>query len=153
MATDTTSGKIKTFCNRLRSYANDAGTTLNDDKVNVYDFFAPVDAPLPHVVVRLGPSATDPDVGDLREVFEVDAEIIGRARMDEPRVNAIADLITQALVSFRDPATADLGLLAVQSVGRGILDFIDSPTDDERIGLTVTAECFAWPALLTDALT
>lgn len=153
MATDTTSGKVKTFCNRLRTYANDDGAKLNDDKVNVYDWFAPLDAPLPHVVVRLGPSTTDPDVGDVREIFELDAEIVGRARMDEPRVNTIADLVTQALVSFRDPATADLGLLAVMTVRRGLLEFVDSPTEDERIGLTVTAECFAWPALLADALT
>lgn len=151
--TASTSAQLKTFENRIRSYTTDASTAVNDYKAPIYVDFAPADAPLPHIILSKGFSSSDPDVGDLREVAELDVVVRGRARMDEPKVNALADIATQALLNYRSEGSSSHGLVSVLSVRRGRIDFADLPSVDEVIELPLVVEFFAWPTLFTDALT
>lgn len=151
--TDTTQAQLKLFGNRIRSYTNDAGERVNDHKAKVAIDFANPDDPALQIVVTKGVSETDPDVGDLREIGEVDIVIRGQSRKDAPTMHALADLVTQALVGYREPGTADHGLTVVTGVRRGTIDFAEDPTTDETIELPLVAEYYSWPTLLTDALT
>lgn len=150
---DTTLTQLKAFANRITSYVNDDSARVNDYSAKVYVDFAALDAALPHIIVSKGIGASDPEVGDLREQGEIDVVIRGRARADEPNVSALADLVIQALVSYREPGTSENGLLSVTSYRRGRIEFADSGTGDEVIELPLVFEFFAWPPLLSDALT
>lgn len=154
MATKSTDAQVKTFANQLRSFSNDAGEKLNALKVKVHEHFAPADADMPYVLVAKGDSSTDPDVGDLKEDFDLEATVVGRSRADEPKVNQAADLVEQALIAFRE-SSSDHGLTSVQSIRRGRLDFSEAigPKGEELIEVPVTAECYSWARRLTDALT
>ena len=151
--TDSTDTQLKLFANRIRSYVNDAGAKVGDSSAKVHLHLEPKDAPLPYILLAKGMGETDPDVGALREFGELDILIRGRAQQDEPIVNALADVVMQALVGYREPGTAEHGLTVVTDLRRGMLGFADTPTADEAIELPVVVAFYSWPALLTDALT
>jgi hypothetical protein len=145
MSTTTTDTQLKTVANRLRSYLA-SGAGVNSYSAKVYPWFAAPDAALPNIVLVKRASRSDPDFHHLREAFGVDAIITGRARKDEPLVNALADLVQTAFPMWTD---ATSGLLFYTGYDRGEMEYRTDDQGQELIELRVVVEFAMWPVLTT----
>lgn len=146
MSTASTDAILKTVANRIRSYTTPAGVGPNTHSAKVYLWFPAPDAAMPQVVLSKTASTSDPEFHHLRETFLVEALIRGRARMDEPAVNALADVVQSAFPTWCD-ATA--GLLLPLGLQRGPVEYVTDEKDQEIIELRLAIECAAWPTLST----
>lgn len=152
MSTDTTSLLEGSIANRVRSYVSPSSVSVNTLKAMVYVDMAAADAPFLYVVLRIGDAVSDDEYGGRRQKLALEAMCYGRSREDRVSINALADVVTQALLTFRE-SSADFGLTFFTGVHReGIVD-LPTPSAPEAIGLKLVLDGATWPAVLTDALT
>lgn len=146
MSTASTDAELKTIANRIRSYTTPAGVGVNTHSAKIYLWFPAPDAAMPYAVLSKTAMLSDPEFHHLRETFLVEVMIRGRARMDEPAVNALADVVQSAFPTWRD-ATA--GLLLPLGVQRGPVEYVTDEKEQELIELRLAIEMSAWPTLST----
>lgn len=149
MSTTSTDGMLQTARARLMAYtAPDASTKLTSlGNARVFLRRAPADGPFPLVVLTKENTTVHPEFAGYREDFELVAEVRGRGLDTSEVVDDIADLVTQAFLSWAD-SSVETGFTMTNSLRREPL-----PDDGIDIGVRVIAECFAYPRVLTDALT
>lgn len=149
MSSNGTVAQLKRIAARLREYSSPEGVKLASlSGCKVYERSAPSDALMPHVVVRKINSVTH---GQVRESFEIEAICSVRGRDAEQTASAMADIVIQALLSWRE-ASAAAGLSVGVDARRDQLDFTQSPADPAVRAERVLIECESWPKYLTSAL-
>lgn len=146
MSTASTDQALKTIANRIRSYSTPGGVNVNTHRAKVHLWFPAPDAALPYAVLKKTNIQSDPDFHHLRETFTAEVLIRGRARMDEPAVNALADVIQSAFALWTD---ATSGLLMSLGVTRSDVEYTTTDQEQEIIELRLAIECAAFPTMST----
>jgi hypothetical protein len=120
----------------------------------VYGGQAPPAAAYPHVVLRKTNAGADPEYNNLREVFDLEATCIHQSRQKLSDCEAIADLIEQALLSWRE-SSPEIGLTFGQTSVRDTDPPDDEllPKDRDLVTVRVVVRCASWPRRLTAAMT
>lgn len=118
---------------------------------HVYATQAPAAAPFPMVVVRKMNQQSDLQISG-RENFEIEVMVHHRPAVKESACHAIADLIVQALMSWKH-TSPDSGITFTQGYRRDRLPLGTSePGKEEVVTIRLVFPAVTWPRYVTAAL-
>lgn len=153
MPSDSTSNLVTTIVDRLKTYTDVNGYSVNAlTGGRIFVNQAPDNSAAPYVVVRKGNTETDPDYGNLRQGFDLEANCYGRPRGGEQDVELIADLVEGALLSWREASAAN-GLSFCEFTDRETMPPPLDPVDREFVQVVVLARIASWAKYNINALT
>lgn len=156
MSTSSKNALMATIVARIKAYVNPVafpfgvtvGTYVGD---RIYRSQAPDDADVPYIVLRAINAQTDPAFNNTRVNFDLEVMVFGRPRSAEQTVETIADLVEQALLTWRESG-ATLGLSFARTSLRDTLPPLPDPANRELVQVRLLIECATWPRYLTTAL-
>lgn len=153
MSSDATSNQLKTVIARLLAYQNDAGQQLSTYiAARVYVSQAPDDTSGTYLVVRKINTELDPEVGNLREEFDIEITGYGRPRSKEQEVELVVDLAEEALITWKESSPA-LGLSYGRYANRDTEEPDPDPEDRDLVKVRTLVRCASWAKRLSNALT
>jgi len=149
MSTTTRVNLMKTIITRVMGYSY-GGTTVGTLTGNrVYVSQAPDDTLFPCVVLRAINGQTSPEYQNAREQFDLEVMCYGRPRSSEQGVEQIADLVTQALITWTDGSS---GVVFGRSVQRSTIPPVGDASDRELVTVRLVVDVTAWSLSLVGAL-
>lgn len=156
MSSDSSTAQLNAAIARVKTYTSPTlATTVGRLTSNrVYPWQAPAAAPFPHVVIRKQNGVTNRELGNAQEMFDLEATCVAHPRENEVRAEELADIVQQALLTWRE-SSSTIGLtlaLNLKSRDREESD-IDTATNQEVVVVRLVVECVSWPRLLTAAVT
>lgn len=157
MPSDTTPALMQSAYDRLLAFVDDTGRTLStyvgtDPTARIYMDEAPTENAYPYIILRHTRGRPDPEVGNLREFFDIEAHCVHRQRDKEIDCETIADLVEEALLTWQESGPT-LGLTCGQSSTRETMPTLTDPSNRDLIEVVVTVTCFSWSIRLSNALT
>ena len=150
MSSDTTKALLQSANDRLLAYVDNAGRKLTDyiglDSPRLFIRIAPDACTYPYVVIRIMQSDTDTDYSNLRAIVQIEALCVHRA--DDGNVELVADLVEDALLTWRESSDT-LGITFGQSSTRESREPINDPINRDLAEVALTVTCGSWEKRLT----
>lgn len=136
---------------RLLSYRGPNGATLGnaltgtDGVVRLYQVRVPDNTPYPFAVMRMI-SARSGEYKGLRVTAQLEIQLYGRPWSEHQRMEALADLIDEAMLFF---VRSNDGLTFSTSSTRVTLPPAPAPMDGETVAIRLVYNLAFWPRYLT----